>query len=87
MDIIEKAKAPRNRTLTISARERVALKKGICFSDGGELSVSRIMNKTICGDLFEVLDLLPLGFVDLMIIDPPYNLAKDFHGFKFLKTD
>ncbi|MDR1290386.1 MAG: site-specific DNA-methyltransferase, partial [Planctomycetaceae bacterium] len=39
------------------------------------------------GDLFEVLDLLPLGFVDLMIIDPPYNLAKDFHGFKFLKTD
>ncbi|MDR1052638.1 MAG: site-specific DNA-methyltransferase [Planctomycetaceae bacterium] len=84
---MKKTKASRNKTLTISASERVVLRRGLCFPDGGELSVSGIMNKTICGDLFGVLDLLPLGFVDLMIIDPPYNLAKDFHGFKFLKTD
>ena len=25
-------------------------------------------------------------FVDLLIVDPPYNLAKNFHGNKFKKT-
>ncbi|GAB4323603.1 MAG: adenine-specific DNA-methyltransferase [Leptolyngbyaceae cyanobacterium] len=26
---------------------------------------------------------LPAGFVDLLFLDPPYNLTKDFHGQKF----
>ena len=29
---------------------------------------------------------MPDGFVDLLILDPPYNLDKDFHGSKFKKT-
>jgi site-specific DNA-methyltransferase (adenine-specific) len=33
------------------------------------------------------LDSLPPEFVDLLIIDPPYNLDKNFHGIKFSKTD
>ncbi|MDR2136424.1 MAG: hypothetical protein LBO76_07400 [Treponema sp.] len=44
-------------------------------------------NKTICGNLFEIMDLLPSEFVDLLIIDPPYNLDKNFHRFKFSKTN
>ena len=50
------------------------------------MSVQQICNKTICGDLFDCLDLLPEEFVDLLIIDPPYNLDKNFNGFKFTKT-
>jgi len=50
------------------------------------MSVPQIYNKTICGDLFDCLDLLPEEFVDLLIIDPPYNLDKNFNGFKFTKT-
>jgi site-specific DNA-methyltransferase (adenine-specific) len=51
------------------------------------MSVSQITNKTLCGDLFDIMDLLPVEFVDLLIIDPPYNLDKDFHGLKFNQTD
>jgi site-specific DNA-methyltransferase (adenine-specific) len=27
--------------------------------------------------------MLPHGFADLLVLDPPYNLTKDFHGVKF----
>ena len=33
----------------------------------------------ICADTFEVCRTLPRGSVDLLIVDPPYNLAKNYH--------
>jgi len=39
-----------------------------------------IKEKTICQDLFEILDWLPVSFVDLLFLDPPYNLTKTFNG-------
>jgi site-specific DNA-methyltransferase (adenine-specific) len=83
---MEKERAPRNRTLTISENEREMLKKRLFFPINGKMTVSQIVNKTICGDLFEIADQLPAEFVDLLIIDPPYNLDKNFHGFKFSKS-
>jgi site-specific DNA-methyltransferase (adenine-specific) len=84
---MERERAPRNRTLTISEHERNTLKKGLFFPNKEEITPSQITNKTICGDLFEIIDLLPTGFVDLLIIDPPYNLDKNFNGLKFSKTN
>ncbi len=53
-------------------------------SDGGpaagNLSLDAVVNRTILGDCFQVMPQLPTAFVDLMIADPPYNMAKDFHG-------
>ena len=40
-------------------------------------------NKTINQDLFEVLEWLPPEFADLIFIDPPYNLTKQFNGTLF----
>ena len=37
----------------------------------------------IHGDTLSVLDTLPDGFANLIIVDPPYNLAKDFGDKKF----
>lgn len=37
----------------------------------------------INADLFEVIDLVPDEVADLIIIDPPYNLTKDFNGNTF----
>ena len=48
--------------------------------------IDSILNKTILGDCLEVIPLLPNSFIDLLIVDPPYNLDKDFHGKKFKKT-
>src|SRR5207253_6454309 len=43
----------------------------------------KVYNRTICQDLFTVLPYLPSGFVDLLILDPPYNLNKSFNGRSF----
>jgi site-specific DNA-methyltransferase (adenine-specific) len=45
------------------------------------------VNKTINEKLTDVLPLLPDQFADLIIIDPPYNLTKDFETIKFNATN
>ena len=75
-------KAERNRTLTIADDERFALKQDITTLDQISSGFS-FDNTTILADLFDVLPLIPDAFADLIIIDPPYNLAKDFNGTKF----
>ena len=44
-------------------------------------------NCTICGDTFKVLKKMPDKSVDLLIVDPPYNLDKNFHGNGFKKRN
>ena len=84
---MEKVRAPKNRTLTVSENEHGKLKKRLVYpKKNEELPVSQITNKTICGDLFDIIDRLPIEFVDLLIIDPPYNLYKNFNGYKFSKS-
>jgi site-specific DNA-methyltransferase (adenine-specific) len=84
---MEKERSSRNRTLTLSEDERNILKERLFFPNRQEMTVSQITNATICGDLFALVDLLPVEFADLLIIDPPYNLSKDFNGLKFSKTN
>ncbi|MBE6386127.1 MAG: site-specific DNA-methyltransferase [Lentisphaerae bacterium] len=78
-------KAPRNKTIDIPLEEgKVYLDR--CVTLDSAAALPEILDKTICGDLFRVLPLLPGGFADLVIADPPYNLDKDFHGKKFKKS-
>ena len=42
-------------------------------------------NSTVIGDTFSALNKIKDGSVDLLIVDPPYNLDKDFHGNGFKK--
>ena len=83
---VYKAQAPNNRTLTVSDAEREEYKKNLLFPENSTLSATMITNKILCGDLFAVLDGLPSECADLLIIDPPYNLDKNFNGMKFSKT-
>ncbi len=78
-------KAERNKTIEMTVKEgKEYLAKCIHVSQKKELV--DILDKTIVGDTLSVLPLLPTKFVDLLIVDPPYNLDKDFHGKKFKKT-
>lgn len=78
-------KAERNKTIDISVEDgRHYLE--CCISVTEPASLEQITDKTIVGDMFEIAPLLPEGFADLLIVDPPYNLDKDFHGNKFKKT-
>lgn len=81
----EKARANRNRTLTIAENEITTLEKVIINAD--DLKKSFADNSVINADLFDCLDAIPNDYFHLIIIDPPYNLAKDFHGNKFSKLN
>ncbi|BBI31388.1 DNA-methyltransferase [Cohnella abietis] len=50
-------------------------------------SPEEIINRTINQNLFEALDYLPDEFVDLLFIDPPYNLTKSFNGKTFTQMN
>ena len=84
----EKTRAPRNQTLTLTDEERKELALNLFVPiKTKKLDINDILNKTVLSDLFEILDFLPGNFADLIIIDPPYNLSRDFHGFKFKATN
>lgn len=75
----EKQRAPRNRTLTCSKEEIERLSQGLAKFDG-PMTPDDLDGKVINQDLFNLATFLPKEFVDLIILDPPYNLSKDFHG-------
>lgn len=80
MTIVDKkTKAPRNRTTTLAPQEKEVYRRSLLTLSGGA-SVADIENKTIRQDLYDVLNYLPHSCVDLLFIDPPYNLTKSFNG-------
>ena len=89
---MEKKRAERNRTITLSEEEKKELRKRI-ICGGFDTPASQALNhrnfldKTINADLLTVLPLLPDSFADLIIIDPPYNLRKNFNGNVFTARD
>jgi site-specific DNA-methyltransferase (adenine-specific) len=77
-----KIRAPLNRTIDISPAEITKYKKNLVkLSD--QASLSSITNKIINQDLFKAVDYLPSAFIDLLFIDPPYNLDKKFNSSAF----
>jgi site-specific DNA-methyltransferase (adenine-specific) len=79
-----KLRAPRNRTITLSEDDRRRLSEKLIrrfdtFADNCPI------NSTILGDYRDVVSHLPNRFVDLLVLDPPYNLSKDFNGNRFAR--
>ncbi|MBY0358176.1 MAG: hypothetical protein K2W82_09265 [Candidatus Obscuribacterales bacterium] len=73
----------RNRTIQISAAERVALKKRLLKITATKKKLCGVYN----GDYLKLIKALPEKSIDLLFLDPPYNLNKNFHGAKFAKQD
>ncbi len=75
-------KAERNKTIDLSVEDgKIYLDR--CLRASTPQNRETILDRTILGDTFSILPLLPRKFVDLLIADPPYNLDKDFNGKKF----
>lgn len=75
-------RSPRNRTLVCTEEEIFTFSKDLlCLSApmGIELLTDRIVNQ----DFDNACCFLPKQFVDLLILDPPYNLTKNYNGFVF----
>jgi len=79
-----KKRAGRNQTILLDENEiEVYSKRLKKFSS--TVTIDKILNSTINENIFEILELLPDNFIDLLIIDPPYNLDKSFNKLKFKK--
>ncbi|MBZ0179560.1 MAG: site-specific DNA-methyltransferase [Melioribacteraceae bacterium] len=83
--MIKNQKAERNKTITLTPEEQ-KFYSGSLLNINQNLTVDELTNKIINNDLFEILDFLPDDFIDLLIIDPPYNLYKSFNKTTFKKT-
>lgn len=76
----EKIRAGRNRTITLSDEERTKLRERLITAPEALEGPAAVLDRTINSDLLTALPHLPDEFADLIIIDPPYNLTKNFGG-------
>lgn len=75
-------RASRNRTLSCTEEEIVRLSREILRVDS-PVSRQDIESRVMAGDIFKIAKHFPKSFVDLLILDPPYNLSKNFNGKAF----
>ena len=75
-------RASRNRTVTLSATELKSYQSRFRRIDCA-VKFEDIQNTILNQDMFDVLDWLPTAFVDVLFLDPPYNLTKSFNSTKF----
>ena len=80
-----KTRAGRNRTLTIGDDEISLLEKFVIRANS--IQKGSFDDLILNEDLFNCIDHIPDEYFDLIIIDPPYNLDKNFHGKKFSSMD
>lgn len=80
--MLEKERSKLNKTIALTEQELSLLSRKLKVLNS-PAQVEDIANLTINQDLFETIKYLPEGFVDLLFIDPPYNLSKDFNGNTF----
>jgi site-specific DNA-methyltransferase (adenine-specific) len=78
---VQKTRAPRNRTLSVAEAERATLQSRLVSVE--HLNETNFLDRTILGDCFDALKRMPSTFVDLVILDPPYNLNKKFGDMSF----
>ncbi|MBO6034648.1 MAG: site-specific DNA-methyltransferase [Paludibacteraceae bacterium] len=78
---MSKTRATNNRTITVAEDEKPLLRSFITLPD--QINGTELQDTIINADLFDVIDLVTDEVADLIIIDPPYNLTKDFNGNTF----
>lgn len=77
-----------NRSLRLSSEDKIKLTSKLIHLKKSQ-TVKSITNKIINQNIGEAVKYLPEKFVDLLFIDPPYNLTKRFNNtaFREMKND
>jgi site-specific DNA-methyltransferase (adenine-specific) len=81
-----KIRAPRNRTVTVTGNERLKLENKV-ISTVPSSSLTTPLTGIVMGDYRAWIRALPSNHVDLLFLDPPYNLDKSFNGSRFSRKD
>ncbi len=74
--------APLNKTITLTQDEINSYSKKLIHLKE-KIKSEQIKDKIVLQNTEEAIDYLPDNFVDLMFIDPPYNLYKKFNNTSF----
>ena len=75
-------RAPLNKTITLTDEEYQSYREKLVHLK--EITtLTKISNKLISQPIEDVIEYLPEKFVDLLFIDPPYNLNKKFNEVSF----
>lgn len=75
-------RAPRNRTIILTEKEKKDYQEKLVKLTK-PVTVDQVLNSVLNQNIFEAVDFFPLSFVDLLFVDPPYNLAKTFNSHSF----
>lgn len=80
----ERSRAERNRTITLTDEDRKRLRSSLksLTENSAELPQG-----VACGDYKDWCSIIPEKSVDLLILDPPYNLDKEFKSRRFPKRN
>lgn len=81
---MKKPRAPMNRSLELTDGDRHRLQQRLIQLHSDE-TLTEWRSGTIQGDALQLAQCLPPASVDLLILDPPYNLDKTFGGQRFSK--
>jgi len=81
-----KKRAPLNRTLVVDEKEIASLRKKLIKLNKSS-SLKKSENKIINQDILESVEYLPGDSVDLLFIDPPYNISKKFNKRSFKEME
>ena len=82
----KKTRSPRNRTLFCDEAEIKKFSEQL-LSISDPLSLSEITNRTINGNALRIMSCFPKTFIDLLVLDPPYNLSKNYNGNLFKEKE
>ncbi len=81
-----KERAQKNRTLECNPTDIKRL-SGQILSVERSVEENSLEGRVICGNTLMVMPYLPHNFVDLLILDPPYNLSKNYNGTPFKEKE
>lgn len=78
-----KTRAPRNQTITLSETEKALFSENIIRDK--VIKECLPLNSIVQGDIFNCCKFIPQESVDLLFLDPPYNLNKVYNNNTFSK--
>ena len=79
-----KSRAPLNRTLELTDDDRQRLRSRLITVPPDRVWVE-CPTGTVHGNSIQLATYLPKQSIDLLILDPPYNLSKEFASYRFTK--
>ncbi|MBQ7064481.1 MAG: site-specific DNA-methyltransferase [Firmicutes bacterium] len=78
------AESCRNHTIRLSEEEQALyLERCLRLPEKGALQSGDVLDRTILGNMLEILPRLPKHSADLAIVDPPYNRTKSYGDHTF----